>query len=56
MFALVAIILLAWLIIQYGYVCYYSKTTYLYIALAAAVAFPIASERKKAVGRYQEGR
>ena len=50
-FALVAIILLAWLIIQYGYVCYYSKTSYLYIALAAAVAFPIASERKKTAGR-----
>ena len=44
-FALVAIVLLAWLIIQYGYVCYYSKTSYLYIALAAAVAFPISSER-----------
>ena len=44
-FALVAIVLLAWLIIQYGYVCYFSKTSYLYIALAAAVAFPISSER-----------
>lgn len=53
-FALVAIILLAWLIIQYGYVCYYSKTSYLYIVLAAAVAFPISSERKDATVRYLE--
>lgn len=53
-FALVAIILLAWLIIQYGYVCYYSKTSYLYIVLAAAVAFPISSERKDATARYLE--
>lgn len=46
-FALAAIILLAWLIIQYGYVCYYSKPSYLYIALAAAVAFPSAADCKK---------
>ena len=39
-YALVVIIIFAWMIIQYGYVCYYSKDTYLYIVLAASVAFP----------------
>ena len=37
---LVVAVLLTWLIIQWGYVAYYSKPTYLYLALFAAVAFP----------------
>ena len=37
---LVTAILLTWLIVQWGYVAYYNKPTYLYLALFAAVAFP----------------
>lgn len=38
---LVVVILVSWLILQWGYVCYFEKTTYVYLALAAACAFPI---------------
>ena len=44
---LVAIVIVAWLIIQYGYVCYYSKPAYLYVVLAAVIAFPSPSKCKK---------
>lgn len=37
---LVVAIMLAWLIIQWGYVSYYGKPTYLYFALFAVVALP----------------
>lgn len=40
---LVLILILAWLIVQYGFVCYYSKTTYVYIVLAAVYAWPYAA-------------
>ena len=50
-YALVAIVIVAWLIIQYGYVCYYSKPAYLYIALAAVIAFPSPSKCKKIAWR-----
>lgn len=49
--ALVAIVIVAWLIIQYGYVCYYSKPAYLYIVLAAVAAFPSSSKCKKIAWR-----
>ena len=52
-FALIAIVLLAWLIIQYGYVCYYSKTSYLYITLAASIAFPAAANCRKRPNDYK---
>lgn len=38
---LVVAIMLAWLVIQWGYVAYYAKPTYLYLALFAVVAFPM---------------
>lgn len=49
---LVAAILLTWLIIQWGYVAYYSKPTYLYLALFAAVAFPSGSSLKRGSSRF----
>ena len=36
----VVAVMLAWLIVQWGYVAYYSKPTYLYYALFAAAAYP----------------
>lgn len=39
MTAVVAAILLGWLFIQVGAVCYYSKITYVYFALAAAMVY-----------------
>lgn len=36
----VVAVMLAWLIVQWGYVAYYSKPTYLYLALFAVAAFP----------------
>ncbi len=39
MIAVVVAILLGWLFIQVGAVCYYSKITYVYFALAAAMAY-----------------
>lgn len=40
---LVVAIMLVWLIIQWGYVAYYAKPTYLYLALFAVIAFPMLS-------------
>lgn len=39
MIAVLVAVLLGWLFIQVGTVCYYSKITYVYFALAAAIAY-----------------
>lgn len=43
----VIVVMLAWLVIQWGFVCYYSKIAYLYIVLAALFAWPAGEIAKK---------
>lgn len=46
--ALVLVIILAWLVIQVGLVCYSEKTSYIYLSLMMVYAYPVQSKEKAA--------